>query len=199
MLGDGVLGVGLGGVHDEIVRARVENRVLVALEHLGHLVKLHLAKRLMRAIQQLVDDALPTLAGVELLQPADENHHLASVRDRRLDQLAKRAAGLVVVRADVQLPVTLGSIGVVRDQHGLLGRFVEERRLVLSIDGADGDALDTLGQQCFQYAFLVRQALGRHVDLALDAEFRLGLMHAGRAEIPEWVDAIGHVGDASLV
>ena len=55
----------------------------------------------MRALQQLVDDALPALPSVELLQSADKNHHLASIRDRRLDQLAKRATRLVIIGADV--------------------------------------------------------------------------------------------------
>ena len=46
-------------------------------------------------------DSLAALASVELLQTADKNHYLASVRDRCLDQLAKRAARLVIIGADV--------------------------------------------------------------------------------------------------
>src|SRR5207244_5961771 len=117
-----------------------------------------------------------------------------------LDELAAHAAGVVVVHADVAQPLAGRRVGIVRDQVRARRDFVEQITLVVRIDGADGDAVDLLGDQLLYHAFLVGDAGGRHGHFEIDVDLLVGGSVAGALlrDLPEVGNAVGDVGDGLL-
>jgi hypothetical protein len=60
---------------------------------------------------------LPAALSVVLIEPADENHHFATVWKCFTERLAAQQARVEVVHSDVDLPVCIRRIGIVRDQN----------------------------------------------------------------------------------
>ena len=87
----------------------------------------------LRALERL-PDALDALARVGRTHGADEQHDLAAVGQRLLDQLARLLAGRDVVGADIEHAVALGRVAVGGEQHRLLGHLVQDVGRVGGID-----------------------------------------------------------------
>ena len=191
----GILGVGLALGPVEIVGQRAENLESIALDHIGGRIEI---SRVLGTPEDRVDDALTTALGVVLFEASDEQHHGAPLRQGLADEIAAETAGLVVVHADVQQPITGGSVGIVSDQLGAFGRRVEDIRLIGGIDRADGDAIDTAGQEILDDAFLVGDAFDRHEGFGSDPELLASGLHSCGGDGPEGRYAIADKGDLLL-
>ena len=132
---------------------------LSSLEYLGRRADRCASDRA-RTAQKRVDEALAAALGIVLIEPADEDHHLAAVGHRIAERLAAHQASLVVVHADVHEPVGFRRIGVVRDEIRFRGGLVDCFDLVLRIDRADRDAIGAAGQQVFDLAGLIGDRSG---------------------------------------
>ena len=108
--------------------------------------------------EEAIDKPLSAALGVVLIEAADEDHHLAAVRHGFSKRLAAHETGLVVVHADVDEPIGLRRIGVVRDEIGFRGGLVDRLDLVRGIDRADRDAVGAARQQVFDLARLIGDA-----------------------------------------
>ena len=94
---------------------------------------------------------------------ADEHRHVAAVRQQLDDLAAERAAGFVVVGADVEQALRLRRVGIERDEWRLRGDAVEHRHLIVRRDGADRDGVVALTREVLEDLVLL---LGRAVRAA---------------------------------
>ena len=127
-------------------------------------------------VQEGIDEAGAAALGVVLIEPADEDHHFAAVGHGLAERLATHQASLVVIHADVDEPIRVRCVGVVRDEIGLGGGLVDGVDLVIRIDRADRDAVDAARQQVFDLAGLVSPA-SRCNDGDVDIEILPGLIN----------------------
>ena len=113
---------------------------------------------------------------------------------RFANELAGLAAGRHVVGADVAGARRLRRVAVLREHQGALRRGVDQRGLVLRIDGGDGDPVHALGEQVVDDALLLGGgAVGGEPELGFDVrQLGVGLLHAAPGDRPEVGRVVGH-------
>ncbi len=148
---------------------------------------------------QLVEDALPPLAGVERGEVADEDGDGPAVGQRLLDQSADGLAAFVVVGADVADAAGVGGVVVHGQQLHLARDLVEVFLLVLGVDDADGHGLDALADDAVDdLALDGGVALRRPFKEQRDVGFRRGLVRPGLGDGPERFRVVGYEGHLRL-
>src|SRR5262249_3570132 len=92
-------------------------------------------------------DAAKTLASVLGVLVADEDHDLAAIGQGLLDQFTGLASGGNIVGADIAGAIALGGVAILADQQGMARGFIKQIGLVIGVLGADGDPIDSAGEQ----------------------------------------------------
>ena len=195
MLRDRVLDVCLGLRAIKLIRECAEDLEAVRLQHIARRIEV---REIFRTPEDRINHALPAALRVVLFEAADEKHHAAALRHRLAHEVPAHAARLVVVHADVEQPLALRRVRVVRDHLHTLRGFVQQLGLAAGIDRAHGDAVHAAREQLLDLPFLSAEALGRPERLRVHAEFFRPRLHARRGDRPERRDAIRDVGDFHL-
>ena len=157
-----------------------------------------MARRVKGATEQFVDEALATLAGIELFEAADEDHDIAAVGQGFFDQRSAGAAGRVIVDANKAKAVALRSVRIVSDQVGVSGGLVEQIGLIVRVNGAYGHAVDAAGQQGLDDALLVGDPFAGHLHLSVGGKFGGRGFHSFGGNGPKGTNAIGDESDLGL-
>src|SRR5690606_30722309 len=127
------------------------------------------------------------LRGVQRIDAADEHHQPAAVRQALADELRQGAAGVVIIRAEVELPRAVGRVAVVRDQRHLRGDIREQTVLRFRRNDRYRQAADiALLQHAFEDAVLRGGVLRLgHLEIYGNSEVLLCLQTAGARLLPE--------------
>src|SRR5215510_15209084 len=145
-----------------------------------------------RALERFLQSA-ETLLSVLGVEHSDEDHDLASLRQRLFDQLARLDSRGFVISADIAGAIAIRRVAVLSDDDRLAGRAVDQLHLIFGINRADGYSANAFRQQIVNHALLPGGgAVVIDPELDLDVgQFRLSLLGAFARDRPEIRGVVG--------
>src|SRR5262249_20106899 len=153
----------------------------------------------LRAFERLLQSAIAILR-VLRVHCSDEDHDLASLGQHIFDQLASLTARGFVIGADVTGAIAAWRVAILREDQRLTGRAVDQLRLILGVNRADGYPVYALRQQVVNYSLLTGgREFGIDLEFDLDVgQFRLSLLGPFARDRPKIRRVIGDERDPRL-
>src|SRR5262249_57135885 len=135
------------------------------------------------------------------VEHSDEDHDLASLRQRIFDQFARLNARGLVIGTDITGALAARRVAVLSDDHRLTGRAVNHLHLIFRINRADGYSVNAFRQQIINHSLLPGGgAVVIDPELDLDVrQFRLRLLGAFARDRPEIRSVVGYEDDSPLI
>src|SRR5262249_10712045 len=151
------------------------------------------------AFERLLQSSI-TILRVLRVHRSDEDHDLASLRQRLFDQFSRLTASGFVIGADVAGAIAVRRVAVLRENQRLTGRAVDQLRLIFRVNRADGYPVNAFRQQVVNYPLLPGCGeFGIDLEFNLDVgQFRLSLLGSFARNRPEIGRVIGDERDPRL-